>query len=323
MAPNILCDPALFEKDLTGMVMVVTGANGGIGLVTSKQLSKQGATVILACRNPEKGAVAAEEVGGVFLRLDLASLDSVKEFVSAFKKDYDRLDVLVNNAGVMMCPYAETVDGFEIQFGANHLGHFLLMRLLTPMLLETAEKTGKPSRFLALSSCAATDFPGGYQGYPWINFDDLMSSADKYDTEFAYGQSKLANYLHATEAGERYPADKLISVSLHPGWVYTPLDTHIFEKTLGTNIIARSVTSLIRNILFYTGFMLTPWIGIQSTFQCILADDIQSGKFYSQQGMYRDPTKKAGGWPMDLGNIKVMPGDGAKLWEVSEKLVGL
>lgn len=159
-AMTLRCDPKLFEKDLINQVIIVTGANSGCGLETSRQLAKQGATVILACRSPERGAAAAKDVGGngIFLPLDLASLESIRNFSKEFLSKYDRLDALINNAGIMACPYAKTKDGFEMQIGCNHLGHFLLLQLLAPLLVKTADTTGKPSRYVALSSCAACWF---------------------------------------------------------------------------------------------------------------------------------------------------------------------
>ena len=133
------CDPKLFEKDLSSQVIIVTGANSGCGLETSRQLAKQGATVVLACRNQERGETAAKDIDGdaVFIgTLDLSSLDSIRAFCKTFLAKYTRLDVLVNNAGVMACPFAKTKEGFEFQIGCNHLGHFLLQQTLTPLLLS-------------------------------------------------------------------------------------------------------------------------------------------------------------------------------------------
>ena len=196
MPTTLRCDPKLFEKDLKGQVIIVTGANSGCGLETSRQLVKQGATVILACRNQERGEAAAADVKGVFLTtLDLADLQSVRDFVSAFEGKYQRLDALVNNAGIMACPYGKTKDGFEMQFGCNHLGHFLLMNLLTPMLLKTAEETGKPSRFVALSSCAAAETTMMTKETPYIDWDDLNWESRDYQESMAYAQSKLGELL--------------------------------------------------------------------------------------------------------------------------------
>jgi len=321
MPPTLRCDPKLFDKDLTGQVIVVTGANSGCGLETTRQLAKQGATVVLACRNEERGQVAAKDTNGVFVTtLDLASLESIRDFVDAFQEKYQRLDALVNNAGIMGCPYATTKDGFEMQFGCNHLGHFLLMKLLTPLLVKTAEDTNKPSRFVALSSCAAalTTFR---DVLPTVDFDDLNFETREYDPSEAYGQSKLSNYLHALGASQKYPADKLISTSLHPGWVYSPLDVHVMASMFGTGVFGKMIGGLLRQIFFWKGDIISAEDGAQTTLHCLLADDIESGKFYSQVGVYKDEAAKKGGWPMELPNPNGTPEAATKLWEASEKLV--
>mmetsp|Transcript_9464 Transcript_9464/g.15207 ORF Transcript_9464/g.15207 Transcript_9464/m.15207 type:complete len:324 (-) Transcript_9464:717-1688(-) len=323
MPTPLRCDPSLFEKDLKDQVMIVTGANSGCGLETSRQLSKQGATVILACRNVERGEAAAKDVNGVFLApLDLSSLESIHNFVKAFQDKYNRLDVLVNNAGVMACPYQKTKDGFEWQFGCNHLGHFLLSSLLTPLLLKTADTTGRPSRMVCLSSCAnsATSMSSDD---PKIDFEDLNWETREYNEGAAYQQSKLANYLHALGASRKYPADKLIATSVHPGWVLSPLDQHYVKKMFGEGKIADFLASMLRKFFLWKGDMITPVDGAQTSLHCVLADGIESGKFYSQFGIYKDEEAQKGGWPMEIPNPNATPEIADQLWEVSEKLVGV
>lgn len=150
-----------------------------------------------------------------FLPLDLSNLDSVRKFADSFRANYDRLDVLVNNAGVELTDPGLTQQGFETQFGCNHVAHFLLFKLLAPMLLKTAEDTGKPSRFVALSSAAAAHMLGAPLAD--ICYDDLNFESRKYDRTEAYCQSKLANYLHVIEASKQYDSAKLICVAVHPG----------------------------------------------------------------------------------------------------------
>ena len=148
-----MCAPALLEKDLSNKVYIVTGANSGIGLGTVTQLAKQGATVVLCCRRVEAGqACAAQITGGKVevMALDLADLDSVRSFVESFLAKHDRLDGLINNAGVMNTPLWRTKQGFEMQLGTNHLGHFALTAGLTPLLKKSA-----PSRVVVIASCAA------------------------------------------------------------------------------------------------------------------------------------------------------------------------
>lgn len=328
MPVPLRCDPALFQKDLSGKVIIVTGANGGIGLETSRQLCQQGATVILACRNEERGEKAAFDVTnnnnnngggtGIYLFLDLANLKSVRDFVTNFSSKYDRLDALVNNAGVMMCPHWKTEDGFEMQFGCNHLGHFLLTSLLTPMLLKTSETTKEPSRLVILSSCAATEMGMGIMTMapqPMMQFDDLNWTTRKYDKMAAYQQSKLANYLHALEASRRYDSTQLLCMSLHPGWVHSNLDQHV----MGENVIGNAM----RKLCLKSGHMISPTDGAQTSLHCLLedADNLDRGAFYSQFGVYKDAASKAGGWPMKLPNPNATVEAASKLWEMSEMLV--
>jgi NAD(P)-dependent dehydrogenase (short-subunit alcohol dehydrogenase family) len=328
MPKPLRCDPSLFTKDLKDQVIIVTGANSGCGLETSRQLAQQGATVILACRNAQRGEDAVKEVGGaaVFLTtLDLASLESVKAFVDKFLSTYTRLDALINNAGIMACPHDKTKEGFELQLGSNHLAHFYLMRLLTPLLLATAEKTGTPSRFVALSSVAA-GVSGMMPEIPAIDFDDLMWEKKEYKEIGAYCQSKLANYLHAMEAAKKYPADKLISTAVHPGWVLSNLDSHAAKKMFGDGFLGKSVASILRKIFMWKGDLITAKDGAQATLYCILedADKMESGAFYSQIGIYKDPELCPGGWPLKKSiNPNATSENAAKLWDVSEKLVGL
>jgi NAD(P)-dependent dehydrogenase (short-subunit alcohol dehydrogenase family) len=327
MPTPIRCNPKLFEKDLANQVIIVTGANSGCGLATARQLGKQGATIILACRSVERGEAVAKEIqGGVFLTLDLASLDSVRNFVKVFEEKYDRLDALINNAGIMACPFAKTKDNFEMQFGCNHLGHFLLTHLLTPLLLKSAETTGKPSRIVVLSSCSATAMDIGKQrNMACIDFDDLNWETRPYDENVAYQQSKLANYLHAFEASKKYPADKLIVTSVHPGWVQSNLDIHMFEAMFGTHFVGRTVANSFRKLMLWRGNMISAVDGAQTTLHCVLedAEAMENGAFYSQFGVYQDKPSQKGGWPMKLPNPNATPEAAAKLWEASEKLVGI
>lgn len=328
MPTPLRCDPKLLEKDLKGQVIIVTGANSGCGLETARQLVKQGATVILACRNKERGEETINDIGGgeFLATLDLASLASIKAFVDIFLAKYDRLDVLVNNAGIMACPYAKTQDGFEMQFGSNHLGHFYLMRLLTPLLLKTAKETGKPSRFVSLSSCAASANGMGV-GYAEIHFDDLMWENTEYLSFKAYQQSKLANYLHAMEAAKRYPADQLISVALHPGWVRTNLDVHAIRRFFGDGCIGQTIANILRKFFSWKGDSINAVDGAQTTLHCILedAEKMESGAFYSQFGIYTDPELCPGGWPYkkSINPEHATLENAQKLWVMSDKLVGL
>jgi NAD(P)-dependent dehydrogenase (short-subunit alcohol dehydrogenase family) len=328
MPTPLRCNPKLLEKDLTNQVIIVTGANSGCGLETARQLGQQGATVILACRSVERGEAAAKKVqGGVFMALDLASLESVRNFVKSFEeKSYNRLDALINNAGIMACPFAKTKDNFEMQIGCNHLGHFLLTHLLTPLLLKTADTKGEPSRVVILSSCSATAMNiGSQKTMAYIDFDDLNWETRPYDENMAYQQSKLANYLHALEASRRYPADKLIVTSVHPGWVQSNLDIYMFNSMFGTHLVGRTMANSFRKFMLWKGNMITAVDGAQTTLYCVLEDAkaMKSGAFYSQFGAYQDKPSQKGGWPMTLPNPNATPEAATKLWEASEQLVGI
>src|SRR5690242_10266807 len=171
--------------DQTGRVAVVTGANTGVGLATARALTKAGATVVLACRDRDRADAAAAETGGEPVLVDLGSLDSVRAGAEQILAAHPRVDLLINNAGVMMTPRGRTQDGFELQIGINHLGHFALTGLLLPALLAVSG-----SRIVTVSSNAHRAGE--------INFDDL-NSRDRYRAIAAYAQSKLANLLFAYE----------------------------------------------------------------------------------------------------------------------------
>jgi NAD(P)-dependent dehydrogenase (short-subunit alcohol dehydrogenase family) len=189
-----------------GRTVVVTGANSGLGEVTARELARVGAHVILAVRNTAKGdAAAANMTGSVEVRkLDLQDLSSIR----AFADGVERLDVLVNNAGIMAVPYAETVDGFESQIGTNHLGHFALTNLLLPRITD---------RVVTVSS--AMHLMG------WIDLDDLNWKSRRYLAWPAYGQSKLANLLFTKELDRRLTAagSQVKALAAHPGYSATNL----------------------------------------------------------------------------------------------------
>ena len=212
-----------------------------------------------------------------------------------------------------------------MQIGCNHLGHFLLQQLLTPMLLQTAEKTGQPSRFVALSSVAAAESSLSKSGGAAdIDLDDLNWEKRAYDEGQAYGSSKLANYLHAAEAARRHPVDKLICVSVHPGWVQSNLDVHFFKKMFGDGFVGGMLANVVRTIFLWKGDMISAVDGAQTSLHCVLEDAsrMKNGQFYSQFGLYKDPKYQAGGWPMDkLPNDNATPEKAKALWELSEKLV--
>jgi NAD(P)-dependent dehydrogenase (short-subunit alcohol dehydrogenase family) len=208
--------------DLGEKTVIVTGANSGLGYEATKAFARHGADIVLACRSTDRGDEAAERIRQEspdaslrVLELDLADLSSVEEFVTAFEDANDDLHLLCNNAGVMAIPRSETADGFETQFGVNHLGHFAL----TGRLLDNLRETEGETRVVTQSS--------GLHENGEIDFDDLQSehSYDKWD---AYGQSKLANLLFAYELQRRLDGagvDSVTSVACHPGYAATDLQS--------------------------------------------------------------------------------------------------
>jgi NAD(P)-dependent dehydrogenase (short-subunit alcohol dehydrogenase family) len=206
--------------DQSGRVAVVTGANSGLGLIAARELARAGARVVLACRNTDKGAAALRELTGEapeadaeLAALDLASLDSIRSFAQEFTKAHDGLDLLINNAGVMASPRRTTKEGFELQFGTNHLGHFAL----TGLLLGALEGRNG-ARVVTVSSTA--------HRMGRINFDDLHGER-RYRRWRAYGQSKLANLLFALELDRRLRAagSTIKSLAAHPGYAATNLQS--------------------------------------------------------------------------------------------------
>ena len=214
-------DDVLAGVDLRGTVALVTGASTGLGLETARALAAAGANVTLAARSPERGDAAVatirERTPAAALEcgvLDLTSLSSVRSFAEWFTARHDRLQMLINNAGVMATPFERTADGFELQFGTNHLGHFLLTNLLTPLLLA-----GAPSRVVNLSS-------GGHRGSDII-WDDPNYESRPYDKFEAYGQSKTANILFSVELDRRLRDRGVRSYAVHPGMIATELGRYM------------------------------------------------------------------------------------------------
>jgi NAD(P)-dependent dehydrogenase (short-subunit alcohol dehydrogenase family) len=310
------CDEALLAKDLSGKTYIVTGSNSGIGLVTTRQLVKQGAHVVMACRRTNVAQEVADELmaesprGGVeVIALDLGDLASVRAFADAFLSSHDRLDALVNNAGVMKTPEGTTKDGFEWQMGVNHLGHFLLTEKLLDLL-----KASAPSRIIILSSCFH-DKAFGRQGE--IRFEDLHFQERAYDGWAAYAQSKLANLLHAKELARRLEGTGVTAVSVHPGWVRTQLVRHSSGPIWIQNTLLRPLFALLGQI--------GEWDGAQTTLHCLLDDDVANhgGAYFSQVGLYRDKSCNPGGWPLQSPNPQAHLGDvSSRLWDVSAKAVG-
>ncbi len=219
-------DAVLDGIDLTGKRILVTGGASGLGEETVRALAVRGAEIIIAARNMAK----AEEVKAAIiastgndkialLALELASLKKIEEAAQAFLARYDRLDVLINNAGIMACPFDKTEDGFELQFGSNHIGHFYFTNLIMPALIKAA-----PARIVSLSSL-------GHRASP-VMFDDINYENRPYEKWAAYGQSKTANALFAVGLNARFAAKGVEAFSVHPGVIMTPLARHMTKADI-------------------------------------------------------------------------------------------
>ena len=213
-------DVCYSKASLEDKTVVITGANTGIGLETAVDMAQRGAKVILACRSPEKGKAAVQVVkerskneAVVFSQLDLASLQSVRDFATSILNQEPRIDILINNAGVMVPPYTKTEDGFELQFGVNHLAHFLLTNLLLDRLKEAPA-----ARIVNVSSEAHK------QGT--INFDDLQLEKS-YSRFGGYSQSKLANILFTRSLAQRLKDTNVTAYALCPGPTNTGFAQHL------------------------------------------------------------------------------------------------
>jgi len=214
-------DEVLEGIDLTGKLAIVTGATSGLGAETARALASKGAQVVITARNMEKAEKVMSDIkastGNNNLEieeLELGSLASVRAFADRFLAKHDALNILVNNAGVMACLQSKTEDGFEMQFGTNHLGHFLLTGLIAPALLK-----GSPSRIVALSS-------RGHQ-LSSVDFEDISFEQRDYNKWVSYGQSKTANALHVIELERRLGQRAIHAYAVHPGVIQTELSRHM------------------------------------------------------------------------------------------------
>ena len=217
-------DDVLDGIDLSGRRFVITGAASGLGEESTRALAAHGASILMLARDPQKNADAAERVRAAVPdaelsidTVDLADLTSVRAFADRHLESGQPIDVLMNNAGVMACPFGHTADGFEMQFGTNHLGHFELTRLLEPAVVA-----GDDPRIVILCSAA--------HGIADVDLDDPGFEHSEYDAWVAYGRSKSANALHALALSER--VDGVLSLSVHPGGIMTNLGRHLNDDLM-------------------------------------------------------------------------------------------
>merc|ERR1712176_1396807 len=322
-------------QDLTGKVAIVTGANTGIGYYTALELAKHGATVIVAARNPQKGMVAAEKIRNeiglhsteaekeegkvINMPLNLSSLQSVKDFATMFEKLDIPLHILVLNAGIMKSPgefftgrgyhygFETTDDGFESHIGVNHIGHFYLTQLLTPVLKKSA-----PSRVVSVSSLAEL---GGYEtdGVRFTTWKPSVKDGEipeDYEDGVAYGQSKLANILFAREYASRMVGTGVTAYSCHPGTIKTELGRYMItevEKEIG-EFMSTAVDKFMTLGLFTAEDGALTQLHLSTTDTTKLVN----GGFYHPIGRFQETTLHPQGSNVTLQKM---------VWTESERLI--
>jgi NAD(P)-dependent dehydrogenase (short-subunit alcohol dehydrogenase family) len=288
-------------SDQRGRVIFITGANSGIGYETTRALAKKGAKVIMACRDLNKANEAKANLQReisyadlIVLELDLADLDSIHKSVQTFEKSFDKLDVLINNAGVMATPYSKTKQGFEMQIGTNFFGHFVLTGLLLPLLSKVPG-----SRIVTLSSLGAR--------FGKLDFEDIMSEHKKYNKMNAYSQAKLANLVFALELARRLKNENstTLSIAVHPGGSPTNL-----QRTSGF-IMKDIITPLLSQ---------SPDKAALPSLRAACDPEMLNGTFWGPTGFL-----ELKGYP-DQVKIPRLAKDtsiGRQLWALGEKLTGI
>lgn len=292
--------------DLKGKTIIVTGGNSGLGYESVKAFAAKGADVLLASRSVEKGNAARTEIlndipeGKITVKqLDLGDLESVRSFAADFKEKYKQLDILMNNAGIMMTPYFTTKDGFEGQFGTNHLGHFALTGLLLEILLKTPG-----SRIVNVSSSAHKSGK--------MDFSNLMFENGKgYKPMKAYGRSKISNLLFTYELQRKLEAANkdCIAVAAHPGFSSTNLANHMKGKFLFT------ILTPLFNMLSQDQAT-----GALPQIRAAVDPDVKGSEYYGPDGR-----NEMNGYPVVVQSNEASHNlqDAKDLWEASEKLTGV
>ncbi|XP_051969284.1 retinol dehydrogenase 12-like isoform X1 [Xyrauchen texanus] len=290
---NFFCGQWSSSVRLDDKTVIITGANTGIGKETARDLAKRGARVIMACRDLEKAEEARKELmedsgnqNIVINKLDLSDTKSIRAFAELINKEEKKVNILINNAGIMMCPFSKTADGFEMQFGVNHLGHFLLTYLLLDILKKSA-----PARIINVASVAHT--------WGSICLDDI-NSEKSYSPRRAYGQSKLANILCTHSLAKRLQGTGVTVYSLHPGVVQSELFRNLSKPVQ----IAVKV---------FRPFTKTTVQGAQTTIYCAVESELdkESGGYYSDCATARC-SREASDDEM-----------AQKLWELSCQMLGI
>ncbi len=297
-------DDVLAGVDLTGTEVLITGTSAGLGVETARSLAAHGAHVTGMVRDVDRARAALDEVGATTVELyqaDLASLASVRSFTDAFLADgHDRIDVLIANAGVMACPRATTADGFELQFGTNHLGHFALVNRLVPLMVD-----GDPSRIVVLSSA-------GHR-FSDVSIDDPGFEVTPYDEWIAYGRAKTANALFALELDRRLRGRGVRAASVHPGGIVTDLGRHLTDESITKLLDARGAHELVWKSV-PQGAATSVWAGV-------VADGDEVGGRYCEDCAVAPVVDDSDESP-GVMRYATSPETAAALWSLSERMVG-
>eukprot|EP00054_Salpingoeca_dolichothecata_P005878 m.36597 g.36597 ORF g.36597 m.36597 type:complete len:300 (-) comp16050_c0_seq1:106-1005(-) len=294
--------------DVTDKVIIVTGGNSGIGFAAAQQLAQDGAQVVIASRNETRGQEAVTNIKNAvgasakvtFLPLDLSKLSTVRNFVDKFKAQFDRLDILILNAGIMMVPFSKTEDGFEIQIGTNHFGHYALCGLLFDML-----RAQESARVVVVSSLAHR------RGN--IDFDDIFWEKREYTRMTAYSDSKLANLLFVRGLVQKLQESKIDNIlvsACHPGWTATGL-----QHKAATTTFEILLMGFINKVVCQSTER-----GAIPTLHCARGN-VEQGAYYGPDGfrhMWGTQAAKEEPYPQALSDESA-----SKLWKISEEKTGI
>ena len=303
-------DEVLSGIDLSGKTVLITGGSSGLGAEAARAMAAQGAKVTITARTLEKGQPVADRINEALgdkiidvITLELGSLKSVRDCAERYLATHDTLDILINNAGIMACPEAKTEDGFELQFGSNHLGHFVLTGMLAPLLI----KAGEGSRIVSLSSAAHHMSP--------VDFDDVQFENRDYHKWVSYGQSKTANALFAVGLDQRLKDKGVRAFSVHPGVIQTDLMRHMDDddhKMIGAATDPE------------TGGKPPKSVPAGAATSCYAATapelDGKGGLYLEDCGIAESNNGPDGRW--GVKDYALDPAGAERLWEISEQMVG-
>jgi len=301
-------DEVLEGIDLSGKRVVITGGASGLGTETARAMAAKGAQIVIPARDMAKGEAAVSEIQKSVpdaqievMDLDLGSMASIRSFADEFLAKHDRIDLLINNAGVMACPYGETSDGLEMQFGTNHIGHFLMTNLLKPAVLKGQ------GRIVNLSS-RGHHFDG-------VHFDDPNFDNREYEKWASYGQAKTANVLFSVALEKRLAGNGVHAYAVHPGGIRTNLGRHLTEEDIAI-LMKRMEENAGKSVAFKT-----VEAGAATTCYAATAPELEGkGGVYLEDCHVAEVDDESG--EEGVRSYAIDPDKAEKLWAVSEEIVG-